>query len=86
MQPPRSLATGFSLLRSACTLAVTALSSAADAGGSVPAEASSAAAGSLLLLDRARRELTIPDSKGGSTTALWLRPDRRWHILSAEVQ
>jgi hypothetical protein len=58
LRPPRSLVVAHDLLRTVCALASRAVSLAGmSKDGVVPSEASSAAAGALILLSRARTEL-----------------------------
>lgn len=61
IRPPKTGIAAHDLLRSACGLTATALSLVRKSNeGMVPWEAASAAAGALILLDRARTELTKP--------------------------
>jgi hypothetical protein len=58
LRPPRTLAVAHDLLRTVCALASRAVSLASmSKDGVIPSEASSAAAGALILLSRARTEL-----------------------------
>jgi hypothetical protein len=61
IRPPKTGIAAHDLLRSACGLTATALSLVRKSNeGMVPWEAASAAAGALILLDRARTELAKP--------------------------
>jgi hypothetical protein len=61
IRPPKTGIAAHDLLRSACGLSATALSLVRKSSdGTVPWEAASAAAGALILLDRARTELAKP--------------------------
>ena len=61
IQPPLAMASAHDMLMNACSLASTALSLAsASEGSAVPWNAASAAAGALILIDRARAELPQP--------------------------
>jgi hypothetical protein len=57
VHPPKPLAAGHASARGACTLAERAVALASKATGDVPWDAASAAAGALILLDRAHNEL-----------------------------
>jgi hypothetical protein len=63
-QPPREASGTHDLLMSACRFSATALELALRAAGDVPMNASSAAAGALLMMERAQSELA---GRGGHT-------------------